>query len=181
MRIFAPCWMVPGVCLVRRADFEVTAVTDFLSSSFPRALRDNQTGPASLCTEFTDFSDAVETHRGAVCLCRFAGAEYRRSVGLLTNVQALSSDMYFGWPSFNTLDNVSQHVGPLSGFLRMLHNTHPSLRGPAAKGGFKSLPKRSDHGFGLASSAKCKTLSFIALRKFWLRTVCRPRVCVSCR
>ena len=46
-------------------------------------------------------------------ICRFAGAEYRRSVGLLTNVQTSSSDMYLGWPSFNTLDSLLRYVGPL--------------------------------------------------------------------
>ena len=47
-------------------------------------------------TLVTEFADAGEAQRGAVYFCRFAGAQCRRSVGLLTNVQALSSDMYSG-------------------------------------------------------------------------------------
>ena len=72
-------------------------------------------------------------------LCRFAGAEHRRSVGLLTNVQALSSNMYLGWPSFNTtLDSVLQCLGPLPASCPC-STTHPSPRGHSAKGGFKSF------------------------------------------
>ena len=101
---------------------------------------DSCTGPASpwSAREFTDLSDAVEAQRGAVYLCRFAGAEYRRSVGLLTNVQALSSDTYLGWPSFNTLDSMLQYVGPLPATCAC-STIHPSLRGLATKGGFKSF------------------------------------------
>ena len=101
---------------------------------------DSRTGPASpwSARELTDLSDAVEAQRGAVYLCRFAGAECRRSVGLLANVQALSSDMYLGWPSLNTLDSVLQHVGPLPASCAC-STTHPSLRGPSTKGGFKSF------------------------------------------
>ena len=89
-------------------------------------------------------------------LCRFAGAEYRRSVGLLTNIQALSSDVYLGWPSFNTLESVLQYVGPLPA-----STTHPSLRGLAEKGGFKYFKVQSlGPQFSAASSPTCKIRSF---------------------
>ena len=101
---------------------------------------DSCTGPASpwSAREFTDFSDAVEAQRGAVYLCRFAGAEYRRSVGFLTNVQALSSDMYLGWPSFITHNSVLQYVGPLRATCAC-STIHPTVRGLATKGGFAVL------------------------------------------
>ena len=60
-------------------------------------------------------------------LCRFAGGEYRRSVGLLTNIQALSSDMYLGWPSLNTLHSELQHNGPFS-VTCAFHTVHPFLK-----------------------------------------------------
>ena len=90
---------------------------------------DGRTGPASpwSAREFTDLSDAVEAQRHAVYLCRFAGAEYRRSVWLLTNLLSLSSDMYLGWPSLSTLDSVSQYVGLLPTSCAC-STTHPSLQ-----------------------------------------------------
>ena len=138
--------LLPGGCfLVCREDFEVSAVTDFLSTGVPRGLRgDSRTGRASPwnAREFTDLSDADEAQRGAVYLCRFAGAEYRRSVGLLTNVQALSSDMYLGWPSLNTLDSMLTIRGTSSGFLSMFHNTSVFAR-PGRRSGFKSFKVQS--------------------------------------
>ena len=101
------------------------------------------TGPASpwSAREFTDLSDAVEAQRGAVYLCRFA-SEYRRSVGLLTNVQALSADMYLGWPAFNTHDSTLQYCGPLPSTCAC-STKHPSLRGLATQGGFRSFLAQS--------------------------------------
>ena len=75
-------------------------------------------------------------------LCRFAGAEYRRSVGLLTNVHSLSSDMYLGWPSLNTRDGVLHYSGPLP-VTCACTKVHESLRGLAKKGGFKSFSAQS--------------------------------------
>ena len=94
-------------------------------------------------------------------LFRFAGAAHRRLVGLLTNEQALTSDMYLGWCSFNTLDSVLQHVGPLLASCAC-STTHPSLRGLAAKGGFKSFLAQTlgPRFLGPHPSARCKTLSF---------------------
>ena len=105
---------------------------------------DSCTGPASpwSAREFTNLSDAVEAQRGAVYLCRFAGAEYRRSVGLLTNVHSLSSDMYLGWPSLNTRDGVLHYSGPLP-VTCACTKAHESLRGLAKKGGFKSFSAQS--------------------------------------
>ena len=105
---------------------------------------DSCTGPASpwSAREFTDLSDAVEAQRGAVYLCRFASAECRRSVGLLTNVQALSADMYLGWPAFNTQDSTLQYCGPLPSTCAC-STMHPSLRGLATQGGFRSFLAQS--------------------------------------
>ena len=105
---------------------------------------DSCTGPASpwSAREFTDLSDAVEAQRGAVYLCRLASAEYRRSVGLLTNVQALSADMYLGWPAFNTQDSTLQYCGPLPSTCAC-STMHPSLRGLATQGGFRSFLAQS--------------------------------------
>ena len=115
--------------------------TFFLLVLFPEDFGgDSCTGPASpwSAREFTDLSDAVEAQRGAVYLCRFASAECRRSVGLLTNVQALSADMYLGWPAFNMQDSTLQYCGPLPSTCAC-STMYPSLRGLATQGGFRSF------------------------------------------
>ena len=108
--------------------------------------------------EFTGLSHTIEAQGGAVCLCRFFGVEYHQSVGLLTNVQALSSDMCVGWPSLNTLDSVIQHGGPLP-VNCACPTEHPSLKGQAEKGGFKSFKVQS-----LGAQLWARILSKIQLR-----------------
>ena len=71
-------------------------------------------------------------------LSGFAGAEFRCSVGLLTNVQALISDMYPGWPSFNTLDSALQHEGLLL-VTSACSAVHPSLTGLAKQRRYQIL------------------------------------------
>ena len=67
--------------------------------------------------------------------------------------------MCLGWPAFNTQDSTLQYCGNLPSTCAC-STMHPSLRGLATQGGFRSfLPSHSVHSFGLASSAGCKSHS----------------------
>ena len=109
-----------------RADFEVSAVTDFLSTGVPSGLRERQpcTGPASpwSAREFTDLSDAVErTARcGVLMSFRWRGVS---ALSWVDKRQALSSDMYLGMALPQHTGQCVTIRGTSSGFLCMFHNT----------------------------------------------------------
>ena len=98
-------------------------------------------------------------------LCRFAGAEHRRSVGLLTNVQALSADMYLGWPALS--ERTGQRVtkrGTFAGDLCLLNSSLVFCETGDDKRRIQILLSTVARStcFWAASSASLKTRSFTA-------------------
>ena len=123
---------------------------------------DSCTGPASpwSAREFTNLSDAVEAQRGAVYLCRFAGAEYRRSVGVADERTSLERGHVPRLASFSTRRTARYNTVDL--YRRLVHVPlcirlcEDSRRKEVSD---PSLPNRSVHSFGLASSTGCKSHS----------------------
>ena len=62
---------------------------------------------------FRSLQGVGEARRGAAFFSRFAGAEQRRPMGVLTNVAALDQFLYFGWPDFQMQRGRLAYQGPL--------------------------------------------------------------------
>ena len=63
--------------------------------------------------EFRCLQGVNETVRGAAFRCRFASADQKHPVGILTNLPSLFGDLHLGWPDLQiTGDQLSYH-GPL--------------------------------------------------------------------
>ena len=61
-------------------------------------------GPASPwdLSEFRCHQGVNDAARGATFLCRFAAADQKHPVGILTNPRSLQEDLFTGWPIFIT-------------------------------------------------------------------------------
>ena len=72
-------------------------------------------GPASPwdLEDLRNLDRVNETVRGATFLCRFASADQKHPVGVLTNCPSLRGDLYLGWPQLFSTGDQSAHNGPL--------------------------------------------------------------------
>ena len=51
--------------------------------------------------------------RGATFLCRFAAADQKHPMGILTNLRSLQEDLFMGWPIFHHNTDQLSYQGPL--------------------------------------------------------------------
>ena len=90
-------WWLAAVALTTRP--KPVKIALFFSEDFGG---DQQAGRTSIWAleGFRSLQGVGEARRRAAFFCRFAGAEQRRPMGVLTNVAALDQFLYFGWPDF---------------------------------------------------------------------------------
>ena len=72
-------------------------------------------GPASPCDmeELRSFGGVNEAVRGAAFLGRFASAEQKHPVGIVTTFLSLHGDLCLGWPQFHSTGDHLDYQGPL--------------------------------------------------------------------
>ena len=72
-------------------------------------------GPASLCSleELRSLHGQDDALRGATFLCRIAGADTKRPLGILTNLPGLQQYIQIGWPALTRHGSSLHYKGPL--------------------------------------------------------------------
>ena len=63
--------------------------------------------------ELRSLEGVNEAVRGAAFLCRFASAEQKHPVGIVTNLPSLHGDLYLGWPQLHSTGDQLACQGPL--------------------------------------------------------------------
>ena len=83
---------------------------------FPEDLGGHEhTGPATIWDNMhlRELDGACEVQRGAAFLCQIASTEYRRPLGLLSNLAWVKAQMVPGWPRLYKSDQYLLYDGPL--------------------------------------------------------------------
>ena len=72
-------------------------------------------GPASPwdMEELRSLEGVNDAVRGAAFLCRFAAADQKHPVGIVTNLHSLQKDLYLGWPDLRITGDQLAYHGPL--------------------------------------------------------------------
>ena len=78
-------------------------------------------GPASPwdMEELRSLEGVNEAVRGAAFLCRFAAADQKHPVGIMTNLHSLQEDLYLGWPDLSITGDQLAYNGPLTARLSL--------------------------------------------------------------
>ena len=109
-RVLEASWWFPAVALTGQPKLVKMVLV------FPEDFGGEQeAGPTSILAleGFHSLQGEGEARRGAAFFCKFAGAEHRRPMGVITNLSALDQFLYAGWPNLKAHQGKLSYYGPL--------------------------------------------------------------------
>ena len=145
---------------------------------FPEDLGGHKhSGPATIWsnTHLRKLDGACEVQRGAAFLCQIAGTEYRRPVGLFSNLAWVKAQIVPGWPRHYKADQYLLYDGPLPDCCQC------AVRHAPMKGTWDQESFNSSHstGFGRQFWYSCTNSSYACSRHASLRDGFFPGSCSS--